>query len=207
MRRIAVLALALAAVVGCGVPVQNTAQPIPADAIPAPLPLPTPSPSPTPEETVEPSPQPTTEIARLWFVREDGLVAVEVPLAIPVTAQAVVADLAAGPSVEEIIDGIRTVARDPITGQSLVAVVGDPAADVTGRVIATVALAPAFAALPPTEQVLLLGQVVLSLTSQDIDGVTFVDDNGSPVAVPLPDGRLLDVPAIARDYASLIVEL
>jgi hypothetical protein len=33
----------------------------------------------------------------------------------------------------------------------------------------------------------------------------FTDEAGSPVAVPLPDGRLLDVPATARDYSSLIV--
>ncbi len=69
----------------------------------------------------------------------------------------------------------------------------------------TVRLNPAFSALPPSEQVLLLGQVVLSLAGAGEESVAFVDDSGSPVAVPLPDGRLLDTPATARDYASLIV--
>ncbi len=69
----------------------------------------------------------------------------------------------------------------------------------------TVALSPAFSALPPAEQVLLLGQVVLSLTGAGASFVSFVDEAGSPVAVPLPDGRLLDTPATARDYGTLII--
>ena len=35
--------------------------------------------------------------------------------------------------------------------------------------------------------------------------VAFTDEAGATLAVPLPDGRLLDGPATARDYASLIV--
>jgi hypothetical protein len=71
----------------------------------------------------------------------------------------------------------------------------------------TVQLAPAFSALAPADQVLLLGQVVLTLTGAGFGPVAFVDAAGSAAAVPLPDGRLLDVPAVARDYASLIVSL
>ena len=70
----------------------------------------------------------------------------------------------------------------------------------------TVILNAAFGALPPVEQVLLLGQVVLSLTGSGETSVSFTDESGNPVAVPLPDGRLLDVPATARDYSSLIVK-
>jgi hypothetical protein len=195
---------------GCGVPLQQAAQPIPADAIPSPLPLPLPTPTATPDTpggSIEPSPEPVSESVRVWFVREDGLVGVETTVAIPVTAESVVQELALGPSPENIVEGLRTVSRDPLSGRSLVRVVNEPVVDVIGRVIVTVSLSSAFAALPPTEQVLLLGQVVLSLTGLDIDAVEFVDDVGSPVAVPLPDGRLLDIPAIARDYAGLIVEL
>ena len=61
-----------------------------------------------------------------------------------------------------------------------------------------------FTALPATEQVLLLGQVVLSLTGAGASAVAFVDESGAPLAVPLPDGRLLDTPARARDYGPLI---
>ena len=69
----------------------------------------------------------------------------------------------------------------------------------------TVILSSAFSALPPAEQVLLLGQVVLSLAGSGETSVLFTDETGSPVAVPLPDGRLLDLPATARDYSSLII--
>jgi hypothetical protein len=51
--------------------------------------------------------------------------------------------------------------------------------------------------------VLLLGQVVLSLSSAGAGTVSIVDEAGSPVAVPLPDGRLLDRPATALDYITL----
>ena len=54
------------------------------------------------------------------------------------------------------------------------------------------------------EQVLLLGQVVLSLSSAGFATVSVVDAAGAPLAVPLPDGRLRDRPATALDYASLI---
>jgi hypothetical protein len=199
------MALAVVLTLGaCGVPVQNAAQPIPADVIPTPLPLPTPTPT---NGSLDPEPEPTSTSVRVWFVREDGLVGVDTSVAIPVTAAEVVQALAQGPSPEDIVEGLRTVSRDPLSGQSLVTVVSEPEIDVVGRVVVTVSLSSAFAALPPTEQVLLLGQVVLSLTGIDIDAVTFVDDIGSPVAVPLPDGRLLDIPATARDYSGLIVEL
>jgi hypothetical protein len=36
-----------------------------------------------------------------------------------------------------------------------------------------------------------------------LGAVEFVDSTGSPVAVPLPDGRLLDRPATTADYISL----
>ena len=207
MRAITLAVAAIFALAGCGVPVQNAAQPIPAGVIPSP-PL-SPAPTPTPQETPTPAPPPEPVLVdtRVWFVREDGLVGVETAVTPPVTAAQVVEELSIGPTAEDIVDGLRTVSRDPLTGASLVSVVSEPQPDPNGRTLVTVSFGAAFAALPPTEQVLLLGQVVLSLTSMEIDAVAFVDDGGSPVAVPLPDGRLLDVPAVARDYASLIIEL
>ncbi len=35
--------------------------------------------------------------------------------------------------------------------------------------------------------------------------MAFTDEAGTPLAVPLPDGRLLDTPATARDYNALII--
>jgi len=213
----------------CGVPLQESAEPLPSNALPAPLriptPAPTPSPSGTPDVTPSASPEPTEPRLRLWFVQDDGLAAVESGLPIGSTPDLVLQSLAIGPTPDEASQGLRTVARDPLTGQPLVYVVASllepsasssnsatvgatgpsaaPTAGATSPVIATVS--PAFSALPPQEQVLLLGQVVLSLAGAGEQSVAFVDDSGSLLAVPLPDGRLLDLPATARDYASLIV--
>ncbi|MBT4949394.1 MAG: hypothetical protein HON35_06350 [Actinobacteria bacterium] len=45
---------------------------------------------------------------------------------------------------------------------------------------------------------------MLSIAGDGLGTVAFVDQTGSPVAVPLPDGRLLDRPATVEDYSSLI---
>jgi hypothetical protein len=213
----------------CGVSLQSTAEPLPANAIPAPLPVPIPSPPPSPEAsaspTPTPAPEPTVSRLRLWFVQEDGLAAVESDLPMGSDPALVVQSLAIGPSAEQAAEGLRTVARDPLTGLPLVSVASvlpapaatalpSPTAPVTGPPLfppplgpgfVTVVLSSAFSALPPSEQVLLLGQVVLSLAGSGETSVLFTDEAGSPVAVPLPDGRLLDLPATARDYSSLII--
>lgn len=209
----------------CGVPLQSAAEPLPANVIPAPLPVPTPSPEVSSSPSPSPTPEPTVSRLRLWFVQEGGLAAVESTLPVGSGADLVVQSLAIGPSPDQTAQGLRTVARDPLTGLALVSVaiapptptatpLEVPTAAATGAPVfepsppadsVTVILSPAFSALPPVEQVLLLGQVVLSLAGSGETSVLFTDEAGSPVAVPLPDGRLLDVPATARDYSSLIV--
>lgn len=182
----------------CGVRLDAAPQPIPPGAIPT---ISAPS-------SIDPSPSPTSAgRVRVWFVQEDGLVPVITDLTRePIVAPGdVVAALAAGPSVEQADEGMRSLVVDPITDAPLAAVSTDaPVAD-GGSVV--VVLAPAAGALPSGEQVLLLGQVVLSLTGAGYSSVTFVDEAGAPAAVPLPGGRLLDRPAVARDYAGLIIEL
>lgn len=215
----------LLAVAGCGVSPQTSAEPLPDNALPAPLRLPTAPPAPTASQppTVEASTSatPSTSRLRLWFVQEDGLAAVESSLPSGSGPDLVLQSLAIGPTPDEALQGLRTVARDPLTGQPLVLVAtAPPGASATASPAAsgpppspssdavadvTVVLDSAFSALPPAEQVLLLGQVVLSLAGSGVDTVSFTDDAGSAVAVPLPDGRLLDTPATARDYAGLIV--
>ena len=229
-------ACALASLVaGCGVSLQSSAEPLPPNVLPAPLRIPTPSESPsasTPANPpVSPSAEPTASRLRLWFVQDDGLAAVESDLPVGSTAELVVQALAVGPPAGPAGQGLRTVARDPLTGQPLASVpvpsaeasvspaptnASAPASPATGPPVfepaptpgaVSVVLSAPFAALPPYEQVLLLGQVVLSLTGAGQSSVSFVDESGAPLAVPLPDGRLLDMPATARDYAGLIVRL
>jgi hypothetical protein len=218
-----------AALTGCGVTLQDAAEPLPSNALPAPLRIPTPAtpPSPRSSPTAEPSASAAATASRLrvWFVQDDGLAAFESSLPLGSAPDLVLQSLAIGPTPGEAEQGLRTVARDPLTGQALVFVSAtqpspseaSPSATMNAATGAppvlpsetvasvTVTLSPAFSALPPSEQVLLLGQVVLSLAGAGEQSVVFVDDSGSPVAVPLPDGRLLDASATARDYASLIV--
>jgi hypothetical protein len=212
--------VAVVGLTGCGVGLQPTAEPLPSNVMPAPLPVVSASASPSvsPEASPEPSasgPSDTSTL-RLWFVQEDGLAAAESSLPKGSSADLVLQSLALGPTDQQLAEGLRTVAQDPITGLAFVTI-GAPAAPAspsgvpasggptTEPAVVTVALSPAFSALPPAEQVLLLGQVVLSLTGAGASFVSFVDEAGSPVAVPLPDGRLLDTPATARDYGNLII--
>lgn len=241
--------LTIAVVSACGVPVQTTAEPLPSNVLPAPLHIPRPAVSPNAVSSASPiastassattSTDSATATLRLWFVQEDGLAAADSALPSGTTPDLIVQSLAVGPTAAQTADGMRTVARDPLTGLALIAATPltetpvtptlpvsapttaapasgppgppsipatpSPPGGPTNADSVTVRLSSAFTALPPTEQVLLLGQVVLSLTGAGQDSVAFADEAGTPVAVPLPDGRLLDVPATARDYNSLII--
>ena len=199
------LAPVLLVAAGCGVPLEDSAQALPPEVIPPPIIVPTATPSASPTPTPSPSPSssktPIIEVVDFFFIREDGLVPLVSDVPAPADPQTVLDGLEAGPPVET---GLRSVVVDPLTGTALVSVF-TPSGDISLPLAdATIAVAAAFSSLPPTEQVLLLGQVVLSLSSAGYGTVSIVDEAGSPLAVPLPDGRLLDRPATALDYASLI---
>lgn len=198
-------AIAATMLVGCGVPLQASPQALPPEVIPPPIAASSPSPSPSPSATPSPaptvSPTPVIEVVDLYFIREDGLVPLASDVPSPVDPQTVLNGLTAGPPAET---GLRSVVVDPLTGSALVSSFS-PATDlVLPEADATIAVSPAFTSLPPAEQVLLLGQVVMSLSAAGYATVSVVDEAGSSLAVPLPDGRLLDRPATALDYASLV---
>ena len=189
------------ALVSCGVPTQDLAKPL-ASGVIAPPALPaSPSPSPTDSQSVAPSPTVTSDPVELWFAGDAGLVPVLTAVEPANSAEAVVAGLVAGPPEDE---QLRTVAVDPLTGLPLISVFLDEVTESVNPGDVNIALSPEFAALPPNEQVLVLGQLVLSIAGEGLGTVAFVDQTGSPVAVPLPDGRLLDRPATVEDYRSLI---
>lgn len=208
---ICVAGLALGA---CGVPLQPNAQPIPADVLPEPVAAPAPAAS-SPgasDATATPVPSADDSVAdaprlRLWFVENEGLTAVESTLPVATGADAVIGALAAGPTAEQAAAGLRTIAADPLTGLPLASLVPvDPSAMAfpADDSVITLQLSPEFTALLPRDQVLLLGQLVLSLTGAGVTAVSFVDSSGVALAVPLPDGRVLDAPARAGDYGPLI---
>ena len=145
----------------------------------------------------------TSDPVELWFAGDSGLVPVLTAVEPANSAEAVVAGLVAGPPEDE---QLRTVAVDPLTGLPLISVFSDEVTESVNPGDVNIALSPEFAALPPNEQVLVLGQLVLSITGEGLGTVAFVDQTGSAVAVPLPDGRLLDRPATVEDYSSLIAQ-
>jgi len=78
-------------------------------------------------------------------------------------------------------------------------------AEVLDRV-ATIDLATALSDLPGSEQVLILGQITLTLVSNlNIDGVTF-RQNGQPIVVPGADGQPKSGAVTRADYVALLTK-
>ena len=180
------LGLALTFSSACGVSVQEQAQSLPSGALPT-LASPSPSPSPTAQEAV------------VFFVSGRGLEGVKEPV-VDRSAVGVMTALQAGPPVERQTD-LRTLLNDPLTGAPMLTVVTESP---SGRVV--LARNDAFTFLPATDQVLLAGQVVTSMDAVGLTSVTITDQSGQQVPLPLPDGRVLEVPATAQDYEELLVE-
>ncbi len=189
MRAWFVVGAAAVIVAGCGVPTQEDATPLPSGALP-----PTPTAPPT-------APTEAVAGAELWFVSDNALVSARVPVA-DGTPQALLDALAVGPPAGSP-DSVRSLLVDPTAGGALLSVTAPAPGTPTAGVV-TVSVTDAFTSLPANEQVLLLGQVVLTLTAAGADAVLVTDSQGAPLAVPLPDGRLLDRPATEVDYRALV---
>ncbi len=138
----------------------------------------------------------------LWFVKDRSLVPEFSDLARDAGARSVIDALVKGPTTGDAIDGYRTLAADPVTGEGLVRV--DSQGPGSHQLI-RVQLSSNFASLASSEQVLLLGQVVLSLSDAGYGSVQFADTNNADVAVPLQNGSLQSNPVTLDDYRSLIL--
>jgi hypothetical protein len=181
----AVLGLVLSGMSGCGVSVQDQAQSLPSGALPTLPPSPTPS--------------PTARQSTVYFVSGRGLEGVSEPVN-DRSAAGVLAALAAGPPIERQAE-LRTLLLDPLTGEQMLTVLSESP---SGRVV--MARTDAFTLLPATDQVLLVGQVVTSLAQVGLTSLIITDQAGLPIPLVLPDGRVLEDPATAQDYDSLVVD-
>jgi hypothetical protein len=184
-RVVVALLAAIAVLTGCGVPLQDSAT-----AVPGVSPPPSPAPS-----------SPFAGTADVWFVADGQLVPADEPVEDNVSSAELIDRLAAGPP-EGSPASWRSLVADPLGGGSLITVPGDPAPVPPGGLV-TVQAAPTFSNMAASEQVLLIGQVVLTLTGSGANQVLFVDEEGAPQALRAPDGRLLDGPATRADYLPL----
>lgn len=167
---------------GCGVQTQDEAQSLPVDSLPG-----VPSPTPTPSATS----------SSVYFVSGRGLEEVA-GVQNDNTARGVLRALRAGPPLERQTD-LRTLINDPLTGEPMLRV-----SSATPEGSVTLAISDAFTLLPANDQVLLVGQVVTSLDDVGFTSVMVVDQTGAPVQLVHPDGRVLEGPATASEYKSLI---
>lgn len=198
MRRciVAVLAvLTVALLAGCGIPVEQE-----------PRPLPTGTTSPTNAAGQTSTPAPDDSGATLWFVRGGRLVPVTRTVTGPLSSQDYIDLLVDGPTKPEQDAGMRSSVVSVVTGEPLVVTAktaGVATAQAPPDEVAVV-LRPAFKDLLSQEQVLVLGEVVITLAVDQVSKVLFVDKDGQALGVPTADGRLANGPVTPQDYAALV---
>ncbi len=184
MRALAGVIAAALVLLGCGVPLQDEPTPIEPQAIPSRLQSPRAS-------TAAPSTAMTT--VQVNFVRKNRLVSLAREVTGADLPEGVIRALTTGPTENEQADGITSALPPGIT--LTVAVV-------QGTTVG-LELSGETGGRSATENVLAVGQIVLSLTALDtVDEVTFWRD-GSPVEALLADGALTTKPLTAADYEAL----
>ena len=178
---LAVVGVLMLLAAGCGVPTEVQPRPLPTQGV-----VPTASQTPAPEPTA------AAEQATLWFVKGGQLVPAMRSTEGPLNPQDLIDLLAAGPTEQEAAAGLRTAVVSVVTREPLVETARSQgvAVDPLPRGTEAIVLAPEFTDLLAAEQVLVLGEVVTTLTVGATDALLFVDENGAPLGVPLPDGRL-----------------
>jgi hypothetical protein len=185
--------IALALCAGCGLPDEGTGRAIGAEDVPYELLSPTPEPKQTP--TVS-GPEVTTPEVYLLDT-QDRLVPVPLLVdagSVGAVARQVLTDLEDGPSAEQREQGLSS----PLT-----AGVELRLERVTGATV-EVEVAQALHRPSADQLPLVVGQIVLSLTSiEGLDAVVLLSD-GEPVEAPLPGGVRTRTPVTRADYTALL---
>ncbi len=179
-------ALAGLLLAGCTVPMQDEAQPLPKEAAPA------------PSQTAQVAP-PRERQTTVYFVSGHELVAVAESIP-DRSANGVMDALAAGPP-ESMRDELRSLLLDPVTGAPLLVVTS---VSPSGEVV--LVRNDAFVELAAADQLVLIGQVVLSLDEVGLSRIVINDASGYPIPVSLPDGRAQSWPVTADNFRELIEE-
>lgn len=195
IRRAVVALVAAAALAGCGVSAESEARPLPLDVV-----------------VSEPSPAAAEDraglLTELWFVQDDALRPAQRTTARAMSAEDKIRALEAGPTSVELAAGMRTAVTAVTPDVPLVITAqaaGIPVPTLTGGYDEVpVVLSREFQNLPSQEQLLILGQIVLTLASTPGSSVLFVNDTGAPVGVPVSGGRLSSGAVTSSDYAGLI---
>lgn len=185
--------LAAAVLTSCGVSAETAPRQLPPEALEA-------------LQGVEPAGNSGPgRLYELWFVKDNDLLAVDRQSEEVPTAEAELASLAAGPTAEEKELGLRTalVSLAPDSPLALTAESAGLSVPAGDRQTAVV-LSDRFSDLPSQEQLLILGQIVLTLAAEPDESVLFVNSTGTPVGVPLPNGRLSSGAVTANNYSSLV---
>lgn len=172
--------------------------------------IPTTSTSTIPATTIVPETTTTTVITpttiatddvTLYFISGGRLNGYPTPLVKPATTNQVIAALQLGPPPGDQGVGIRSAV--PRRANSVISVTED------GSGVATIELPPGFFEQIPTEdrdQLLAIGQIVLSVTEVGGVGQVLFTQNGQPLGVPRRDGGYSNgsEPLSRRDYEELL---
>jgi spore germination protein GerM len=210
LKRLVTIAVALAVVlVGCGIPDHGQVSTIQTkDLRQLGDTIPTTSTSTTPPTSLEPTTTTTavdtattiaTEDVTLYFISGGQLKGYPRSLVRPATTNAVLSALQEGKPPGDAGVGIRSAV--PTKDQALLGVIDD------GSGVATIHLPQGFfEQIPPEDQLLAIGQLVLTITEvRGIGQVLFVQD-GAPKGVPRRSGGITDgtEPVARRDYQDLL---
>jgi len=181
-----VVACALAVAAGCGVPSDGDARPIAPDQLPEGLGAPE-------STTTIPAPE-STQIVQLFYVRQGSLVPTIDEVSVNASLNEIMAALTSGP-----VDELANVGfRSALGGADVVRDVSLSAG------VARVDLTPAYTQIPPGDQVLGLGEIVLTLTAQAGVGQVQFTLDGQPIIVPSADGTIAAGPVSRDNYAALL---
>jgi spore germination protein GerM len=178
------LATLLLAGSGCGFPSQDGAEPLAEDELPVGL---------RPSATPEPAHSEGAVQATIWLVDGDRLVSVRHEVPSPASAETITEALLDGPTSSEQQRGIRSALPDPAVAVGAT----------SSRGVATVELNESFTEIAPEDQLLAVGQFVLTLTDAPGVGTVTFQIDGEPAAVPLPTGESSDGPVFREQYLDL----